>query len=150
MKNKIIIAGVLCAVVFSGVGFYGGLKYQREKDSSLAQNLAGQRQRGAGNGAGNFSSGGGIGRNGNGGVAIGQVIAKDDKSITIKLRDGGSKIVFYSSSIQLQKMTDTPLSDLIVGKQVTANGTVNLDGSLTANQIQIRPEVQALPSPAGQ
>ncbi|MDD2753722.1 MAG: DUF5666 domain-containing protein [Candidatus Portnoybacteria bacterium] len=139
MKNKTIIAGILCALIFGAGGFFGGMKYQQGKTASLAQNFSGgQRQRGAGN----FSAG----VNRNDGVAAGEIIAKDDKSVTIKLRDGGSRIVFYSASTQLQKTASASQDELAVGKQVVANGTANSDGSITASQVQIRPDVQVSPS----
>ncbi len=94
---------------------------------------AGQRQ-GA---TGNF-------RGTSGGMATGEIIAKDDKSITIKLGDGGSKIVFYSASTQLQEMASTTLDNLVVGKQVVASGTANSDGSITAKSIQLRQDVQSV------
>ena len=74
----------------------------------------------------------------NSGMAVGETIAKDDKSITLKLRDGGSKIVFYSASTQWQKMAEASQYDFAVGKQVIASGTANSDGSVTAQMIQLR------------
>ena len=146
MKNKIIIIAVATVLIVGAGAFYGGMKYQQGKDSSLAQNFSGQRMR-AGNGAGNFQ--GGVQGGGRGGAQAGagfingEIIAKDDKSVTIKLGDGGSKIVFYSASTQMQKMADMSLGDLAIGQQVVANGTVNSDGSVTAKTIQLRPEVIA-------
>ena len=146
-KNTMIAMAVAAALIIAGAAFYGGMKYQSFKDSALAQSNLAQRRGGNG---GNFMGGAGGGRNGNGngGGAAGEIIAKDDKSITIKLRDGGSKIIFYSASTQLQKMAEAVQSDFAVGGQIIVNGTANSDGSIVAKQIQLRSDFQPSPSPS--
>ncbi len=153
MKNKIIAVGVLGALVFGAGGFFAGLRYAQSQKTiggnganfaNLSQADRQQRFLQMGNG----QAGGRAGSAQAGtGFVTGEIIVKDDKSVTVKLRDGGSKIVFYSASTQLQKMTDTSLGDLVIGKQVTVNGAVNSDGSVTAQTIQLRPDVQPSGSP---
>ncbi len=140
MKNKIITAVVVALVVGAGA-FYGGMKYQQSQipsgaEFSMQGAIGSQQRQGAG---ANFR-----GANGNAGIGLanGEIIAKDDKSLTIKLRDGGSKIVFYSGSTQLQKMASTAIGDFEVGKQIVASGTANSDGSITAQSIQLRTDAQ--------
>ncbi len=144
MQNKKIITIAIIAVVAVGAGaFYGGTVY--EKSSLTKQGLLRSASRGqVGQGQGQFArpggpNGSGSGRNGNGGFAAGQIIAKDDKSVTIKSNDGSSKIVFFSDSTQVGKTAQGSSSDLASGEQVMVNGTANSDGTITAQSIQIRP-----------
>ena len=150
MKNAPLIA--LLVVVIAGISFYGGMTYQKQQ-TPVAGNFANlspedrqQRMQALGGGAGGFA-----GRGGNGGQAGGQirmggfvngeVMAKDEKSMTMKLRDGGSQIVFFSASTTIGKMTDGSLQDLVTGTQVMVAGNTNTDGSMTAQSIQLRPEM---------
>ena len=154
--NKLITIVIATAVVVGGGAFFGGMKYAESKslrgrvsqaDFQNLQNLSPEERQqrlqelGANAGAG-FRGGAGGGQRGGGGLTAGEIIAKDDKSITVKLSDGGSKIVFLSDSTTISKMTDGTKSDLEIGKQVTVNGSANSDGSVTAQNIQLRPVPQ--------
>ncbi len=134
--NKNIMAPLIIAVVVGGVGFFGGMAYGKSKVTNA---FAGMRAQLNGAGVGGGMMRGNRAQFANGGATNGEVIAKDDKSITIKIRDGGSKIVFFSDSTQVMKAVAGVASDLNVGEQVTALGTANADGSVSAQSIQIRP-----------
>jgi hypothetical protein len=142
MKN-IIAAIIITVIIVGGGSFFGGIKYAQAKNSISAQfSNASGRQFGTGTNATRQ------GRNANSGFVNGSIISKDDKSITVKLQDGGSKIIFLSGSTTISKTTDGALSDLEVGKNVMVNGSANQDGSITAQSIQIRPA--GINNPAGQ
>lgn len=140
-QNKIVSIIIGVALVAVGGSFYAGVKYNQSKNPAATRGASGA------GGSFNFSQGGGTGgQRGmrgtggeNGGIIAGEIISKDDKSVTIKLRDGGSKIIFLSSSTSVMKTVGGATSDIVVGGQITATGNANSDGSITAQSIQIRP-----------
>ncbi len=123
-------------LLVGGVSFYGGMKYQQGKTPTRFADAAGFGQMRGGPGGGAAFGGGRGGMNS--GMVNGDILSKDDKSITVKLRDGGSKIVFFSPTTRIGKTTDGVIADLEVGKQITVTGATNSDGSVTAQMIQIR------------
>lgn len=127
----------IVAVVAIGVSFYGGMKYGI---SQAAVARAAQRQ------AGGFGGGrgGGFG-NGGGAPVAGEIVDKSDKGFTVKLRDGGSKIVFTSDTTTIMKSVSGTADDLKIGQTVVVMGATNSDGSVTAQSVQLRP---AFPSPS--
>jgi len=143
--KKILIVIIVVAAVGAGA-FYAGIKYNQSKSPfggarALSQEGRQQRFQELGtNMEANIGSGFMGGRTGER-FANGEIIAKDDKSVTIKLRDGGSKIVFFSETAEIGKFISGTLNDLEIGKTATINGEVNQDGSITAKSIQIRPEI---------
>ncbi|MBI5530541.1 MAG: hypothetical protein HY918_03500 [Candidatus Doudnabacteria bacterium] len=148
MSKKHIIVVAVIVIVAAGAGFFGGIKYQQAKVASAFKsgNFA------AGNRTGMFQQGATgarrAGGQGMGGQFItGQVISKDDKSITVKVGDTGSKIIFYSNSTSIGKTTSGTASDIAVGQEIMASGTSNSDGSVTAQNIQIRPGIASSTPP---
>ena len=150
MQKNIII--IVAGVIIVGGSFYGGMRYAQGKTPMGGAGRAGmgnfanlspeerqariQQFGAAGAGGGR---GGARGGPGGGGFNMGEILSKDDKSITIKLADGGSKIIFLSASTTVTKSMSGSVQDLTVGTQVNAAGTPNSDGSLTAQSVQIRP-----------
>ena len=141
-KNTLSVTILVLLAASAGM-FFAGMSYQKSKaadNSGSQQQQFGTRTGPRGQGNGNGGAGGG------GGFASGEVLAKDDQSITIKLSDGGSRIVYFSGSTTVGKMDTGSASDLKTGDQVIANGTPNSDGSIAAQNIQIRPAGAPLPN----
>lgn len=130
MKNNILVTGVVVILV-GALGFFGGMKYQQSKGAgNSGRQLAGGRPGGQ-NGQGRTG--------GNGRPVIGEILNQDDKSITVKLNDGSSKIVLLTDKTAINKATEATKTDLVTGARVLASGTDNADGSMTAVNIQLNP-----------
>lgn len=124
-KNIYMAVG---AVVIAGLAFFGGMQYGKSQIGMRQFN----RQAGAPGqiaGVNNFTRGG---------ATAGQVLSKDDKSLTVSVTGGGSKIVFLSSATKVMKASDGVIGDVAVGSNVFITGTPNSDGSVTATSIQLR------------
>lgn len=123
----------LVALVVVGTGaFYGGMKYQQKKITGrqFNQNFAQNGTRGQ------FRQG--LGQNGQ--AIRGEILNTDDKSITVKSSDGSSKIVILSDKTSVTESTSAATTALKAGEQVIVFGSVNSDGSVTAQNIQINPQ----------
>ncbi len=139
MNKKFLVIIIAAALVIGGGSFWGGIKYWQNKTQGSFQNLRNlspeERQQ-------RFQQMGTDGKSGNqagAGLVSGEIISKDDKSVTIKLRDGGSKIVFYSDTTEIDKSANGTSTDLEINKNIAVTGKANQDGSITAQSIQIRP-----------
>lgn len=136
-----IIVGVL---VVGMVSFYGGMKYGGSKIIATASNTLGQgQQRGGGQFGGGVGTRMGGGNRGGAGFANGEVVSADDKSLTVKMRDGSSKVIILSASTQVLKSTAGTLVDVPTGIEITVVGSPNSDGSITAQSIQVRPSISS-------
>src|SRR5258708_3399509 len=126
---------IILIIVFAGAAFYGGMQYQKSQTSAgFARGGFGGGQ-GAG---GRFGGGFGGGQGANGMMPVrGQVVSASDKTVTVKLMDGSSKIVNLTGKTTISKTTTGSSSDLKSGDTVTALGTTNSDGSVTAQTVLI-------------
>lgn len=137
---KKLLPAILITVAVIGAGaFYGGMKYDQSKNAAALQDRQARFQQLGANGGAN----GGVRGTRGGGFTNGEIISKDDKSITVKMKDGSSKIVFYSSTTEIGKFTSGAITDIEAGKNVSINGIANSDGSITAQSIQIRSPIPA-------
>jgi hypothetical protein len=135
---KKILPIILVVVIVGVVCFFGGEKYAQSK---VAGNFLGK---------GNFNGQFGGRQNASstknfsgGGMVSGEIISMDTDSVTVKLQNGSSKIVFYSNSTEISKMATGTAADLKVGQTIMTSGTSNSDGSVSAKTIQIRPAFQS-------
>ena len=134
-SKNLIIAIILTALLFGGGGFYGGILYQKSKTPNFQRFLDTNGNRNGNNMRFNGQTG-----NGGGFAPVeGEIIGNDDKSITVKLNDGSSKIVFYSDSTTIDKAETKTKEDLKTGEKVMVIGSTNSDGSVTARSIQLNP-----------
>lgn len=133
MKNNLLVT-VIVAIVVAAIAFYGGITYQKSQASGssygqFAQNGQTQTQ-GRGGGRGRFGM-----------ATVGNVVSQDANSITVQLQDGSSKIVNITSNTTFYKTDTASKSDAQNGTRVAAFGTNNSDGSVTAQNIQINPQM---------
>lgn len=130
MNKKLIPILIVLILVIGGGAFYGGMKYGQLKPS-LEQKFPAPEQRQGLKGLGIKSKETGVG------LLRGEITAKDDQGITLKLPDGGSKIIFFSDSTEIAKTTEGTTGDLEVGKEVMVSGDQGSEGTITAKKIQI-------------
>jgi hypothetical protein len=142
MKNNIAVIAILALLVGGAAGFFGGMQYQKSQRPSFGQ-FAGA----GGFGTRGTSGAAGARRNGNG--AVGTILSVDANSMTVKLNDGSSKIVLLTGTTSINKAATATAADLTVGETVSAFGTTNTDGSVTATNVQINPMMRGPGSPSG-
>lgn len=131
--KDIITTFVAILIVVAGLSFYGGIKYG-SVNSAVRPQFAGQFPGGA---LKTTQTGNRMMRGG--GMVNGEILSMDDKSVTVKDRTGGSKILFLAPSTEVTKTVIGTVTDLTVGADIMAQGTPNSDGSITATNIQLRP-----------
>ena len=131
MKQNSIILGVILLLVVGGVSFGVGYKVAQAK-TAINRQFTGNR---------NNTQNNGMMRNRQ---TIGDVISLDDKTMTVKMPDGSSRIVLLSSAMTVSQLADAKVSDLKIGSKVAVFGTNNSDGSLTATNIELNPRIPNL------
>ncbi|MFA6285324.1 MAG: hypothetical protein WC643_02240 [Parcubacteria group bacterium] len=143
MQKKKLFSTIAVVIIVGAGAFFGGTVYEKDKLSSQGLLRSGNMQQGADGqrrpgGAGGFAGAKGGAPKENGGFVTGEIISKDEKGITVKTPDGGSKIIFFAGSTAIGKTAVGSASDLADGQQVMASGKNNSDGTLSADNIQIR------------
>jgi hypothetical protein len=123
---------IIVTIVLVGASYYIG-----DKHGQTTARLSGGQMRGQGGQAGANRSRFGTG----GGFVGGSVVSKDDTSITIKMRDGSSRIVLFTGTTHVLKSAPGIITDILSGANISVQGAQNPDGSVTAQSIQIRPEM---------
>lgn len=144
MNKKMIGIFLGTLILAGGGGFYGGMQYQKSQTSAQTSGVRGSfsemtdenmRQRVPN---GEIPQGFDPSNQGNfrGGVS-GKIIAKDEESITVKMEDGSSKIVFIDEDTKINLMSEGIEENLKEEVTVSAMGEENEDGSIEARSVQI-------------
>lgn len=129
-----LVPVLIVAVIAAGVGGFFGGKATASKATTSQSGPPGNVPVPGNRGTGTFPGG----RNANGGgFTRGSIVSKDDASMTVKLTDGSTKIVFYSASTAVSETKDISVSAVAVGTDITVVGKTNSDGSITATRIQL-------------
>ncbi len=150
MKNNTLTI-VIIAVIVGAVSFFGGMQYQKSQRPQFG-GITGQGNQMMGFGGPGGGSSGRGGRFGNGvnRPVTGKILSVDPTGITVKLMDGSSKIVILSDKTVINKTSKGSKSNLSAGVEITAFGTSNSDGSITAQNINIGGMIFRNFSPSGQ
>jgi hypothetical protein len=131
LKSPVVL--IIGALVIAVVGFFGGMQYQKMQTGSSRNVQFGNRQNGGGRFA-MMNNGGMQGR-----PVIGQILSLDDKTMTVKMMDGSSKIVILPDNMTISKTDSGSKADLKVGENIGVFGQANSDGSVTAQNVQLNP-----------
>lgn len=123
---------IVVVLIVGSISFYGGLKFQENK---FKQTNAFQYQAQGTGENGRFQQAGRRGLR----PENGEILDRDEKGITIKLRDGQSKIILFSNKTVIKKTQEATKNDLKKGEQVVIFGSENTDGIVSAENIQLNP-----------
>ncbi len=134
----IFIIVILAAV---GASFYGGMKYSESKNPfQNFQGLSSEQRQQFVNRSGEKKFAGDFRPTAGTAFLNGEIINKDENSLTLKLGDGGSRIVFFSNATDIREFVKSSPADVKIGDQISVSGEKNSDGSYTAEVIQISRE----------
>jgi len=146
-KTLIIVIAVAAAIGIAS--FFGGMTYAEGKtprggfgmggDMSGFPGAADRQQLGQRDGTRVGGSMGG------GNMIIGEIIAADGQSVTVKSQDGGSVIAFVSETTTISRCAAGTADDLAVGETIMISGLKGADGSITAKSIQLDPVMPEIP-----
>ena len=133
MNTNQVIGVAIAFIIVGGGAFYAGMSYAAGSQKTPSQS-------GFSGGAGGFAGRTGARGGAGGGFTAGTIVSSGQGTISIQQQNGSStEIVLVGQSTQILKTVAGSASDLSVGTTVTITGTSNSDGSMTANEIQIRP-----------
>lgn len=127
MKNKSLIIVVVGVLIVGAVAFYAGMKYQQSQRGQFFRQFSNSQ------GGQNNQMRGRMGFR----PVAGEIISKDDTSITVKLQDGSSKIILLTDGTSYNRSSEGSKTDLKAGERVAVFGMENSDGSVTAQNIEL-------------
>lgn len=134
---KRVLFGVGIAVLVIGVGLGGYFYGVSVGRGSFAQNSRFARgQFGAQGAQGQAPDQTAQPRNGLGGGGVsGSIASIDGTTLTVTTRSGSVQVQTTDTTL-IEKYASVGVQDLAVGEQITALGSTNADGSVTARSIQ--------------
>ncbi len=152
-KPAILLGVVLGVLVVAGGSFFGGMAFQRYRQTSVQQQFFADRGFGAGGQAPLFGSGGPQGEfvpfGDAGGAGGGQAVTERGANGTVESLEGDTlRLTTAEGEITVTLTDETVLtltatgerSDLQAGARVTVIGQRDDSGDLTAAVIQILPD----------
>ena len=128
MKNNTVI---IIAIISLALGFGGGYLFKNYQVGKMRPDFGGR--------FGDRQRSGQVLQTGLGGMTLGEVISLDEKSMTVKMQDGGTKMIILGDSTTYTKTQSIEKSELSMGNQVRVFGSANSDGSITAQNVQLNP-----------
>lgn len=140
MKNKNYIIASVIIIIFTTSAFFLGSYTSKNKGIEMRKTGQfgipdnGNMPRFDRTGSGSPSNGRMI----QGKLVNGEVLSNDGTVMSVKLDNGGSKIIITSQNTKFNKIIEANIKDVSIGKSVMVTGESNPDGSMTANNIQIR------------
>jgi|GEM_PF-969511 len=78
-------------------------------------------------------------RDDNRGFIFGEITSTDSSNITVQDQNGNVKTINVPATVQISKTENASIADLKTGEVIFSNGSNNPDGSLSAQDIQVRP-----------
>lgn len=149
-NSSLITTGI--SIVALIIGFSLGIFFQKGKTPTLNRNSSNPTQmigRGQGQALNQQNDSNFDDQKNRGQVAgfrqtVGEITSLDQDSVTVKLTDGSSKIVFLSDATTINQSVSATREDLQVGTSVAIRGNQNTDGSLICENIEINPHVATL------
>lgn len=127
MNNKNTFIALMIVLFLAGAagGFVAGKKFSGNKNPMMGQNgadFAGQgRQQGGKNGP----------------FYMGEITEKSDSEIKIKSQNGSAKTIAIPATASITKPAQVTFADLLVGDNISVNGSAGQDGKITAQSIQV-------------
>ncbi|MBP9702842.1 hypothetical protein KBD69_04085 [Candidatus Woesebacteria bacterium] len=140
MKDNSKLTLGLVIVFAVTIGFFGGVYYQKKQGENYSRMQRSDRSnasmRGREAGMGVKSNPGSVMM---GGAVNGEISAKDDNGITIKLTDGSSKFILVNSETKYTLSSGTDSTKAVIGEKIAVFGENNSDGTMTAKSIEFNP-----------
>jgi hypothetical protein len=131
INKQIITSSIITTIIASSIGYYLGTHRVSTQTNIRSGSMMGQ----GGAMRGGFARGGT-----SGGIINGDVVSFTDTILTVKSRDGGSRVILFTGTTKVSKSVEGTRADVKDGSKVLIIGSQNSDGSVTAETVQLRPD----------